>query len=145
MYKSHISIGQVKRLALDEQEYLKAWWRPEIGDWYYDPRFNFPCIVPQEADLDYYRGGFVPLLNEGQMIRLIGSTLRPKIFKVTKTQQRYYRNRHNPSVNLPVGWWVVWPRKPHKNAWQHKFHAKNLLIDALWEATIEVLKIKVVV
>lgn len=145
MSNEWITIKQLLNDTTKEQrEWLRDWWKPEPGDRYYDPQFSFPCVVPDVAALDDYKGKFVPLLSVGQMIEIINPVIRPKFFKVTKNAQSYYRKRHNPSVKLIVGYWAIFCRQPHKNAWQHKIYTERHLVDACWAAMQFVLKLKVV-
>ena len=136
--KTHITIQQLLSDANEEQrEQLKAWWKPRIGDLYYDSRFDFACVVGLIDELGNIRGQFVPLMSVGQMIWFTGKSLRPKIFKVTKNQIRYYKEKHNPPIKLTVNWWAISCRQTHT---QHLVFCQQHLVDALWQATLNVLK-----
>lgn len=139
-----ISRNQINELNDLEKEWLKDWWQPEPGNRYYNENYSFACVVPDCAELSDYKGKYVPILSVGQMLRIVNPITRPKFFKVTKNAQRYYRNRHNPSVKLRVGEWAFFCRMAHKNAWQHKVFSDQSMVQALWKLTKYVLSIKAV-
>lgn len=143
--KEHITIQQLTDDINNEmRRWLRRWWRPKPGDLYYDENYNHPLVVGATDDLSKFRGRYVPLLSSAQMMDIINSAVRPKIFKVTKNAQWYYRNRHNPAIKLRVGQWAVFRRPAHKNAWQHRVYHDRYLVNALWKATIEVLKLRTI-
>lgn len=140
--KEVITIEQLLSLPSDSLLWLKQWWIPKPGDLYYNKNYTHPQVVTPHLDLSRVRGRFIPLLSVGQLIEIINPSTRPKIFKVTKNAQFYYKNRHNPSVKLKIGWWAVFRRPPHKNAWQHRVYQSRFLVDALFDASKDVFRFK---
>jgi len=130
--KQRISVEQLKELSPEQQERLRAWWKPKQFDVYYE----------EFADGDGYIGSIEresyipskeasPLLSIGQCIELLGTKC---LVNCPKKQW------HVAIIGdvMPVYKWADGECINESELNTKHFYSKEL-IDALWQAVKEVL------
>lgn len=126
--KQRITVEDLKSLTPSQQEKLRAWWKPQIGDWFihvngeievvgYITMYNtVQCLgdIKRGTFASWDKERLTPLISIGQCIELLGC-------KLIKIDYDYFTNNYYVQV-LDIG-----------------TNAKPELIDALWEAVKAIL------